>query len=34
MWRYVRALDTFDEDAYAAVYADGRFTAGTMTAAG
>lgn len=35
MWRYVRALDTFDEDAYASVYTpDGRFTAGTMTAAG
>ncbi len=35
MWRYVRALDTFDADAYAAVYTpDGRFTAGTMTAAG
>ncbi|MBN1240794.1 MAG: nuclear transport factor 2 family protein [Gammaproteobacteria bacterium] len=29
MWRYVRALDSFDEDAYAAVFTeDGRFGAG------
>ena len=35
MWRYVRALDTLDADAYAAVYTpDGRFVAGGMTAAG
>ena len=35
MWRYVRALDSFDENAYAAVFtSDGRFTAGTMTVAG
>jgi len=35
MWRYVRALDALDADAYAAVYTpDGRFVAGGMTAAG
>jgi len=35
MWRYVRALDALDADAYAAVYTpDGRFVAGSMTAAG
>ena len=35
MWRYVRALDALDAKAYAAVYTpDGRFTAGSMTAAG
>jgi uncharacterized protein (TIGR02246 family) len=35
MWRYVRALDALDPAAYAAVYTpDGRFTAGSMTAAG
>ncbi|MFO1399660.1 MAG: nuclear transport factor 2 family protein [Steroidobacteraceae bacterium] len=35
MWRYVRALDALDPDAYAATYtADGRFIAGAMTAAG
>jgi uncharacterized protein (TIGR02246 family) len=29
MWRYVRALDTLDEDAYASVYTeDGQFVAG------
>src|SRR5690606_5568871 len=29
MWRYARALDTFDADAYAAVYTeDGEFKAG------
>lgn len=29
MWRYARALDTFDADAYAAVYTeDGQFAAG------
>jgi hypothetical protein len=35
MWNYVRALDALDPQAYAATYtADGRFIAGTMTAAG
>lgn len=35
MWRYVRALDSLDADAYAAVYTpDGRFIAGTMSATG
>src|SRR5215471_739990 len=32
MWRYVRALDTADADAYAAAFtADGTFTAGQST---
>jgi hypothetical protein len=35
MWHYVRALDTLDEQAYAAVFTpDGRFSAGAMSAAG
>jgi hypothetical protein len=35
MWRYVRALDTLDENAYAAVYTpDGRFGSGTNAASG
>ena len=35
MWRYARALDTGDADAYAAVYTeDGEFTAGTMSTKG
>jgi uncharacterized protein (TIGR02246 family) len=35
MWRYVRALDALDPVAYAATYTpDGRFLAGSMTAAG
>ena len=32
MWRYVRALDTFDADKYASNYTpDGEFTAGANT---
>ena len=35
MWRYVRALDTMDADAYAAAYtADGQFKAGTSVTKG
>ncbi len=35
MWRYTRALDSFDPDAYAAVYtADGQFGSGTTAAKG
>lgn len=35
MWRYVRALDTMDENAYAAVYTpDGRFGSGNTAASG
>jgi uncharacterized protein (TIGR02246 family) len=35
MWRYVRALDTRDADAYAAAYTeDGEFAAGTNVTAG
>jgi uncharacterized protein (TIGR02246 family) len=35
MWRYVRALDTLDENAYAAVYTpDGSFISGSNTAKG
>lgn len=35
MWHYARALDALDADAYAATYtADGRFIAGSLTAAG
>ena len=35
MWRYVRALDALDPEAYAATYTpDGRFIAGSLTAAG
>jgi hypothetical protein len=35
MWRYVRALDTFDEEAYAATYtADGSFGTGPNAAKG
>jgi uncharacterized protein (TIGR02246 family) len=35
MWKYTRALDTNDGDAYAAVYtADGQFTAGTNATKG
>jgi hypothetical protein len=35
MWRYVRALDTLDEDAYAATYTpDGRFGSGSNAAQG
>lgn len=35
MWRYVRALDTLDADAYAAVFTpDGKFTSGQTTEQG
>jgi hypothetical protein len=35
MWRYVRALDSFDADAYAAVFTpDGQFGSGTNAAKG
>jgi len=35
MWRYARALDTGNAEAYAAVYTeDGEFTAGNMSAKG
>lgn len=35
MWRYVRALDTFDPDAYASVYTeDGQFGSGANAAKG
>ena len=35
MWRYVRALDTLDENAYAATYTpDGRFGSGSNAAQG
>jgi len=35
MWRYTRALDTTDADAYAAAYtADGQFSAGTNVTKG
>src|SRR3954469_24859527 len=34
MWNYCRALDTFNEDAYASVYAeDGEFSAGAAIGA-
>lgn len=35
MWRYARALDSFDADAYAALYTpDGRFGSGTTASQG
>ena len=35
MWRYTRALDTYDADAYAAAYTpDGQFSAGTNVTKG